>query len=271
MQKNKCTLKVASYNIWNDDFGQEKRAVQILHEIHTIHVDIIGLQEVTEHFFQTYLSTDSDFPYSLFFKYKGENEGLAILSRYSFEESFFLHTSVKYAESNALNIIVKVDNIKISLTNLHLPWDSVICQEKQIVAIDQYIHLQGTRADFFILLGDFNGNMNSSVNRFLLGDQTLCGKESNPYWNDLQSGYCIRKDIPLTATLDFVNNPRWQGKNTISVPMVADRIYIMESWNDITLNNLIIFGTEIFPNSNMCASDHYGIMAELQFVSDTCI
>ena len=41
MQKNKCTLRVATYNIWNnirnDGLGQEERANQILHEIHAIH------------------------------------------------------------------------------------------------------------------------------------------------------------------------------------------------------------------------------------------
>lgn len=131
--------------------------------------------------------------------------------------------------------------------------------------IDQYIHSQKEKADFFILLGDFNGNIDSSVNRFLLGDQTLEGRESNPYWNDLQSGYCARKGVPLTATLDFVHNPRWRGENTISVPMVADRIYVMESWDTIIMNGLTIFGTEVSKDRNICASDHYGIVAELQF------
>lgn len=269
MNENKCTLRVATYNVWNnirkDGLEQEERAVQILKEINAIHADVIGLQEVREHFFQTYLCTDLDFPYHSFFKYNGEDEGLAIFSRHPIEESFFLHTSLEYAESNALNVIVKAGNLKISVTNLHLPWDSVRKQEKQITAIDWYIHSQNEKADFFVLLGDFNGNINSSVNRFLLGDQTIDGKESNPYWDDLQSGYCIRKGISLTATLDFINNPRWQGKDTISVPMVADRIYVMESRDDITMNELIIFGTDISEDTNMCASDHYGIMAELQF------
>lgn len=269
MNENKCTVRVATYNIWNnirkDGVGQEERAAHLLHEIHAIRADMIGLQEVTEHFFLKYLSQVSYFPYHTFCKYKGEEEGLAILSRYAPKESFFLHTSPEYAESNALNVIVKVGNVRISLTNLHLPWDSVRRQEKQITMIDQYIHSQKEKADFFVLLGDFNGNMNSSVNRFLLGDQTIDGAESNPYWNDLQSGYCIRKGIPLTATLDFIGNPRWRGENTISVPMVADRIYVMESWNKIAMNELAIFGTEVFQDNNMCASDHYGIVAQLQF------
>ena len=107
--------------------------------------------------------------------------------------------------------------------------------------------------------------MNSSVNRYLLGDQTINGYESNLYWNDLQSGYCVRKGVALTPTLDFINNPRWAGKETISVPMVTDRIYVMESWDDIDMNEFAIFGTEVYPDIEMTASDHYGIVVELEF------
>lgn len=64
--------------------------------------------------------------------------------------------------------------------------------------------------DFYVLLGDFNGNMNSSVNRYLLGDQTVNGHESNLYWDD------------------------------------------------IDMNELAIFGTEIYSDIEMTASDHYG-------------
>lgn len=112
---------------------------------------------------------------------------MAILSHYPLKETFFLHTSLQYAESNALNAIIRVGELNISFTNLHLPWDSALRQEKQIAMIDEYIHSQREKADFFILLGDFNGNINSSINRFLLGNQSIEGKESNPYWNDLQS------------------------------------------------------------------------------------
>ena len=195
---------------------------------------------------------------------EGENEGLAFLSKYPICEEHFLNRDEKYAYSNALNIIVTINGIRISLTNVHLPWDSVKKQEEQIVAIDGFIHAQ-KNVDFYVLLGDFNGNMNSSVNRYLLGDQTINGHESNLYWYDLQSGYCVRKGMSLTPTLDFINNPRWAGKETITVPMVADRIYVMESWEDIDMKDLSVFGTEIYSDIEMTASDHYGIVAELEF------
>lgn len=288
MSKKKCTLKIATYNIYNDDLGQEKRADLILRELCAVDADIIGLQEVTEKFFKNYLSVNSAFfmrdsvqelytikrceereasifNYSAFFKYQGENEGLAILSRYPFEEIFFLQTSRAWEESNALNVLFSVNGFRFSLTNLHLPWDSARQKEKQITAIDRYIHLQQDKADFFILLGDFNSNLNSSVHRFLLGDQTIDGAESNLYWNDVQSGYCARTGTPMTATLDFIHNPRWKENENIYVPKVTDRIYVMESWYTIAIKEFQIFGTKIFEDMEVYASDHYGITAKLQF------
>lgn len=259
-----CVLRIATYNIWNDDAGQDKRAEKILNEIYKARPDVVGIQEVTRNFYEQDLSKDKIYPYSCFYAYSGEEEGLAILSRIPLMEETFLHHFEKYACSNALNVVVQKNGLLISITNVHLPWDSVKKQEKQIVAVDRFIHAQ-EEADFYVLLGDFNGNMNSSVNRYLLGDQTIDGEESNLYWNDLQTGYCVRKGIELVPTLDFINNPRWRGQETISVPMVADRIYVMESWDDIDMNELSIFGTEVYRDTQMCASDHYGIVVELEF------
>ena len=259
-----CVLRIATYNIWNDDAGQDKRAEKILNEIYKARPDIVGLQEVTRSFYEQVLRKDKEYPYSCFYAYSGEEEGLAILSRIPVKEEAFLQYSEEYVNSNALNVVVQKNGLFISVTNVHLPWDSVKKQEKQIVATDRFIHAQ-EEVDFYVLLGDFNGNMNSSVNRYLLGDQTIDGEESNLYWNDLQTGYCVRKGIEPVPTLDFIKNPRWNGQETISVPMVADRIYVMESWDDVDMNELSIFGTGIYQDTQMCASDHYGIVAELEF------
>lgn len=258
-----CQLKIATYNIWNNE-QQDKREKYILQELYMTEADVVGLQEVTQDFFENVLAKDEIYPYSSFYTYEGENEGLAFLSKFPICEEHFLNKNEEDAYSNALNVIVAMNSIKISITNVHLPWDSVKKQEEQIVAVDRFIHAQ-QGVDFYVLLGDFNGNMNSSVNRYLLGDQTINGYESNLYWNDLQSGYCVRKGMSLTPTLDFINNPRWAGKETISVPMVADRIYVMESWDDVDMNGLTIFGTDVYSDIAMTASDHFGIVVELEF------
>ncbi|MGF7146278.1 hypothetical protein HNQ56_004745 [Anaerotaenia torta] len=66
-------------------------------------------------------------------------------------------------------------------------------------------------------------------------------------------------------TLDVINNPRWKGKNTIYKPSVMDRIYIMDNWFDTSLLSVRIFGTDVSAENNLSASDHYGVIAEINF------
>lgn len=118
MQKQ-CTLRIVTYNIWNNDEGQDKRAEKILQELHAVNADIVGLQEVTSEFYEQVLKSDKTYPYSCFYTYSGENEGLAILSRRPIEGEVFLHTSEEHACSNALNIVVCGNQLKISITKLN--------------------------------------------------------------------------------------------------------------------------------------------------------
>lgn len=258
-------MRAATYNVWNENKGKGDRFDQLMHEITTVDADIIGLQEVTRYFFDTHLALLTQYPYKHYEMYSNEDEGLAILSKYPITETFFLHTASKYANSNALHVNVQVDNSRLSFTNIHLPWDSAIAKETQIVAIDAFIHEQYKQktAEYYLLVGDFNCGFDSSVHRFLLGDQTLQDAESNPYWQELSSSYAALHNLPLQPTLDFVKNPRWQGKNTIYIPCAVDRIYLMDNWTPCSLQFAGIFGTAVSSINNLSASDHYGVLADL--------
>lgn len=258
-------MKIATYNVWNENKGKGNRFQQLIHEINTVDADIIGLQEVTPYFYNDVLTKETTYKYHIYGKYKNEDEGLAILSKYPIGNYFFLHNSEEFDNSAALNVFFEVDGLKFSFTNVHLPWDSVKKQEDQIIAIDRYLHAQQEQVDFFILLGDFNGGIDSSVDRYLLGYQTLNGNESNPYWNELSNAFATLSGQPVKATLDVINNPRWAGKNTIYVPNVTDRIYIMDNWFDTSLKFVRIFGTDVSPENHLSASDHYGVLAEVNF------
>lgn len=58
----------------------------------------------------------------------------------------------------------------------------------------------------------------------------------------------------------------WNGKNTMYIPSVMDRIYIMDNWIDKTLQSVRIFGTHVSLENNLAASDHYGVIAEVDFI-----
>lgn len=256
-------MKIATYNVWNEDKGVGGRFEQLIHEIVCVDADIIALQEVTTKFYNDLVKKEIGYQHSIFRKYSDEDEGLAILSKYPIDSCVFLQEHSDYSSSKALNILLRYGVSRVSLTNVHLPWDSVREKEKQIVAIDKFIHDQKGEADYFILLGDFNSGINSSVHRFLTGEQTINNEESNPYWLDIIGAYDALHSLPLLPTIDCINNPRWKGKNTIYAPDNADRIYIIDNWASMEFLNAEIFGTTISSINNLSASDHYGVVVDV--------
>lgn len=226
----------------------------------------MGLQEVTAPVYNA-LVEQLDYEYHIFSAYQNDSEGLAFFSKFPIEQEFFLNTSAEHSNSDALNVIIKADGFTFSITNLHLPWDSILSKEKQIIAIDKFIKSQKDEANFFVLLGDFNCTLTSSVHNYLLGEQSLHGQESKPYWLDLASSFATINNIPNKATLDFQNNPRWTN-NITDIPVIYDRIYIMESYGrkySADIINAEIFGTSISPKTGLSASDHYGVLADVAF------
>jgi len=262
-------MKIASYNVWYPEITM--RTKQLLEEINKADADVIGLQEVPLTLYENIIQ-NCKYEHCRYVYYgdesEGENMGLVLLCKYPIVEHFSLFDSAQNGNSIAHNIIFEKDGVRFSVTNVHLPWDSALAKEKQIVAVDQFIHNQKDDAHFFILLGDFNCSLSSSVHHYLLGDQTLLGSESKPCWNDLASAHAVLNAYTVAPTLDFVNNPRWQGKNTVYIPETYDRIYIMESFNwdyDFNLHNVRTFGKEVSPDTGYAPSDHYGVLADVNF------
>ena len=254
-------MKLATYNVWNDERGGEARQRQIAEEIRAAGADVIGLQEVSPELFHSRLA--ALYPHAVFRAYAGEEEGLAILSRYPLEEITWLHEHPAFENSAGLNAVIAWERKRLSVTNLHLPWDSAIQKERQTVAVDRFMRDQ--RADIRVMLGDFNGGLNSSVHRFLTGEQSLLGREAAPYWYELSSTYAAVHGEPLPPTLDFLTNPRWGGRNSTEIPCAADRIYVMFSQAMDDLRKVSRFGMAVSPESGYAASDHYGVVAEIEF------
>ena len=256
-------MRIATYNVWYPQI--EIRAEQLLREIDRIDADAIGLQEVPPGFYEQ-LAANSQYAHCRYVPYPdepgSEKVGLTILCKHPILE----HISL--ADSIAHSIIFDQNGIRFSLTNVHLPWDSVLEKERQIVAVDRFIHGQKDEAHFFALLGDFNSTMQSSVHHYLLGDRSLLGCEAKPYWNDLAAAHAALQHYPLAPTLDFVHNPRWRGKNSVYVPDTCDRIYVMESFNwdyAFDLRDVQIFGKEVSQKTGYAPSDHYGVAADAEF------
>lgn len=232
------------------------RFIQILQQIKENKADILCLQEVANDDAFKKIATAGDYPYCYYY----ENNDLAFLSKFP-----ILHVNLYEFTFSAS---VEVNERTLLVINTHLPWRSALQREKEIVCVIE--NTRNTDADYTIIAGDFNCSVNSSVHRYLKGDQSLL--ESDAYFVDLAEAYAEIEGSAPAATLNVRENPRYRNfegvsTNTIEINQRYDRILLKNPFpkDYPILKSCGIFGTEISPITNLCASDHYGVFADLEF------
>ena len=247
-------MRILTYNLWDSPAGKPSRETHIRHILKSRNADILCLQEVP----------DTDMLYTLAEEntclhiQNSMDSGIAILSGKPFLPAW----QYQYASA----VLLKEKTYTIQIVNVHLPWKSAAEREEAILRINRQAKKQD--ADYTILTGDFNGTDTADVHRYLMGECSLQG--SDAYYFDLAVSYGTGHGSPPGPTLDFHRNPRWgvwEPENTLEIPMRCDRIYLSNPYpNPLPiLQDCGIFGTEIFPETGLCASDHYGVYADLQF------
>lgn len=187
--------------------------------------------------------------------WKGK-EGLAILSRYPIASVEMM----EYAQIVTLNI----NDCQVACTHLHLPWDSVIAQEQTIIKLTK--NVEQIQADYQLIVGDFNCGELSSVHHFLKGYRSLYHEEVIRYWTDLADvaeEFLGKKKLP---TLDLSHNPRWRQGVVTDHSARVDCVFLKDSYPNeyLRLVDYQLFGSEVYESTELCASDHYGIMVELK-------
>lgn len=252
-------MKIATYNIWNSEDGMPARKKAIRQEILDIGADLICLQEVSDYKTAEMIAAQTGFGSFFFDAYKNGKEGLCIASKLPLDKKeSWLH------DANAIYADFYFQGRKIGVVNLHLPWDSVLERERQIVEIVSCIGERELDAAF--LLGDFNCSETSDVHRFLVGDCLLAGKEAKPRWYDLAESYAEISGRAAESTLNFRENPRFQN-NTIETNARFDRILLRNTYPEEFphLKRCVTFGKTICRDTKLSASDHYGVMVEIEF------
>ena len=245
-------MKLASYNLWDSPAGMPHRREQITSVLSALNADILCLQEDSAEL--DFPSTLPDLPFCACHR----EAGLTILSRYPIKDTVCM--------PYALVITVSYGCRTLCIVNLHLPWQSALLRETEIIAItDAAARLH---ADFTLLAGDFNCSDMSSVHRFLCGDQSLCGRDA--YYFDLAEAYADMTGIPPSPTLDFRRNPRWgiiDPPNTLEKNQRFDRILLANPYPNPApmLSKFGVFGSEISEETRLAPSDHLGVYADLDF------
>lgn len=250
-------MRIATYNIWNDQRGWPGRLEQICNEIRHQSADIICLQDVPDEEHCKLLAKECGYDFFYFVKQSSTCE-LAILSKLPFLS--------KRSFSKAIIVTVKVLDFTVEVINVHLPWDSVLSSERQVIALVN--ENKKSNVDYSFFCGDFNYEEGSSVYNFLLGKQSLYGEEAVPYWEDLAIVHRDITGINPKPTLDLSSNPRWKSHGYKECAGTRiDLILLKYSYpkSSPKLKAFHLFGTEVSSDTGYCASDHYGVFAELDF------
>lgn len=247
-------MRIATYNVWDSDAGMPARFECLVNEIVGISADIICLQEVSDREKHERFSQLCGYGHS----HWQSRTGLSVLSRYHITEAADLEYGA-YA-------CVCAEGRTLLVINVHLPWEKASLREKAIV--DIIGDTEDIKADYTFMAGDFNCSENSSVHRFLTGEQSLLGADS--YYFDLAEAAAELNGRKASATLNFRENPRWgiaEPRNTIEVNGRFDRILLKNPYPAPlpVLKGCSIFGTGISDENGLAASDHYGVAAEIGF------
>jgi len=256
-------MRLITYNIWVSDENFDKRLELLCKVLKECDGDVIALQEVRDESVVNYIKAECGFKYSLWRRYYDEDEGLAVLSRYpiiheetNWEEGRDVHNSF------VLRTVVNCNGMKIGITNIHLDYESALNKEIEIVEAVKLIE-KYKDSEYEVLLGDFNSYEESSVYRYLTGQQSLMNHAAN--WVDLAKSYACTIGTSPKVTLDFNNNPRWDKENAIEVPARFD--WIMLKYPYPKENPKLKF-TDIIGDKredNITPSDHYGVICDIDF------
>lgn len=247
-------MRIATYNIWDSGAGMPGRFQQLTHEIIGVSADILCLQEVSDREKHNAFSSRCGYDFSCW----QAQTGLSILSRYPMERS----ADFEYGVSASIQLGGKT----LLVVNIHLPWEKASIREKTMVKIADAV--SSIQADYTLMLGDFNSSEQSSIHRFLTNEQSLSGADT--YYFDLAEAFSEISGTKAPATLNFRENPRWgvaEAKNTIEVNQRFDWILLRNPYPAALpeLKQCRLFGTEVSKETGLAASDHYGVVIEMDF------
>lgn len=246
-------MKILTYNVWNSPQGMPQRLEHIACSLVEQRADILCLQEVNE----SCLAAIRERMQGYFILHDAES-GIAVMSKFALEEAF--------RGEYALCALADTPLGKTAVCNVHLPWEGALKREAVITEIIS--KMDHIRAEQSLLLGDFNCSTQSSVHRFLKGEQSLNGMDACYF--DLAESMADISGIPAENTLDFRQNPRFrqQGQiNTVEICQRFDRILLCNPYPRALpiLEECAVFGKRVWEETQLAASDHYGVSCVLTF------
>ena len=277
-------LRIVTINFWGTQPPLDQRLALAADQLAALSPDVIGMQEVrpldgrsgptTADHLAEHLGMQSVYEVAVkwndddfFAGHPGGQEGLAILSRHPIAE----HRAIRLPEARKVEARILLSarvetpagSVWCHTTHLHYRLDDGVARENQVVAIDDALRAIDTdRAQ--ILCGDFNAPPDADEIRFLRGLTTLAGRRTHyqdaflrVHPEDAGHTWCSENEhtrplrsLDLDRRIDyvFVTTRKKDGRGT-----VIDARVTLEDRN----------------RNGHCASDHYGVVAEIQIAPNS--
>jgi endonuclease/exonuclease/phosphatase family metal-dependent hydrolase len=266
-------LRCLTLNLWGAEAPLQRRMELVVAGLRDLQPDVVGLQEVRE--VPGQLPNQAEmlasalgyhYVYMPAMPFAGGHEGLAILSRGPILEhvAFGLPHAQAQERRILLSARVAFESLSAWVHTTHLNYRLAHGKhrEDQVQAIDSLIAARAGDTPS-MLMGDFNARPEADEIRWLRGQVTLGGRRTyyQDAWERLhpgERGWTWASANPYTKVLEFLEPDRRLDYIFVT-PMRRDgraRIHSCE----IVLNKPAADGA--------FASDHFGLMAEIQMTGD---
>jgi len=283
-------LRVVTLNLWGIEPPLDRRLALAIRQLVALAPDVVCLQEVrpldgkagrtTADVIADGLgmtaryATAVDWPDGMFPGRAGGQEGLAVIARQIVDSRMLALPEPRPADARIL-LSAKVGTVGgeiwVHVTHLHYRLDDGLARERQVLAIDDAIRtLRTDTSPPQILCGDMNATPDSDEMRFLRGLSTLGGRRTHfqDAWLRLH-----REPGPGDGPAQGIT---WSSENTLTRPLRSldmdrriDYVYVTSRKKDGrgTVRDCRVVLTEREGSDDICASDHYGVLADVQVVA----
>jgi endonuclease/exonuclease/phosphatase family metal-dependent hydrolase len=286
-----ANLRVVTLNLWGTEPPLDRRLALAIRQLEALAPDVICLQEVrpldgvagrtTAHVIADALGHAAHYevavtwPDGVHAKLPAGQEGLAVIAKRIGDTRVVPLPDARPAEVRIL-LSAKVDTdggpIWVHTTHLHYRLDDGLARERQVLLVDAAIRAFGrdNTSSPQILAGDMNATPDSDEMRFLRGLTTLDGRRTH-----FQDAWLRLHREPLPGE-GFAQGITWSSENpltralrSLDIDRRLDYIYVTSRKKDGrgTIHDCRVVLTEREGDDDICGSDHYGVMADVQIVA----
>jgi endonuclease/exonuclease/phosphatase family metal-dependent hydrolase len=286
-------LRVITLNFWGTEPPLERRIELAVRQLRALSPDVICMQEVrpldglagrtTADVIAEQLAMHAHYAKSCEWQAgdasmtKPGQEGLAIISRAPLEDARTLPLPEGRTADTRLLLSGRVTTaggpVWVHTTHLHYRLDDGLAREKQVLAIDAEIRALGRDKDSSpqILCGDFNATPDSDEIRFLRGLTTLDGRRT--HWQDAWLRLhreCQPGDGPDQGITWSSENQLSRALRSLDIDRRIDYVFVTSRKKDgratVHATSVVMTDRDGQGAGEICASDHYGVMADVQVV-----